>query len=231
MTEGEAPIDVTYRFLRAGRSPQELSVRIDSVSLRSEPGEDAPYPGWTRLDAAPCEGCAWAESDYCPVAVRLVRPLRMFRDAVSYEPVRVEVETQERHYRHDTDMQQGLSSLFGLLMATSGCPSMAVFRPMARYHLPFATFEETFFRISGTYLLRELLDGAEDIDRDSVVRGLNGIYRQATAVNASVMERLRRADGGMGDSSPNAVALLAAVSGLVPLTAERQLEGIARLFR
>lgn len=225
------PICVTYRFLREAHPAQEVVVRIDPVTLRSDIGAEPPYPDWTRMDASACEGCIWAESEHCPIALRLIRPLQLFGDAISYEPVTVEVETQERHYRQELDMQQGLSSLFGLLMATSGCPAMATFRPMARYHLPFATFEETFFRISGTYLLRELLNGAEDINRDSVIAGLNRIYAQVARVNAGVMQRLRSTGSEMADSSPNAVALLSAFSGLVPLTAESQLREIAQLLR
>lgn len=219
-----------YRFLRDNHAPQEIEVRVDSVTLLSEVAIAQPYPNWTRMDASPCEGCE-CEAEYCPVALRLVQPLEMFRNVISYEPVTMEVETEERFYRKQVDMQQGLSSLFGLLMATSGCPSMATFRPMARYHLPFSTFEETFFRISGTYLLRELLNNSGDIDRYSVVDGLNRVYQQVGRVNEGVMRRLRSSDGEMADSSPNAVALLAAFSGLVPLTAEKQLREIERLFR
>lgn len=225
------PIITRYRFLREGREPQEITVKVDADTLLSEVGAEEPYPQWTRMETSPCEGCELPDAEYCPIALRLVRPLEMFRDVISYEPVTMEVETEERFYRKDVDMQQGLSSLFGLLMATSGCPSMATFRPMARYHLPFSTFEETFFRISGTYLLRELLSGAADIDRHSVVDGLNRVYQQVGLVNEGVMRRLRSGDDEMADSSPNAVALLAAFSGLVPLTADKQLREIERLFR
>lgn len=223
-------IRTLYRFSRKNHAPQEVEVWVNPRTLRSEPAVEPPYPEWTRIRSAACVGCEWAESEYCPIAVRLIEPLAMFRDVVSYEPAMVEVETEQRYYRKNVDMQQGLSSLFGLLMATSGCPSMAIFRPMARYHLPFSSFEETFFRVSGTYLLRELLDEKQDINRNSVVEGLNRIYKQVARVNEGVMYMLRKSDGAMADSSANAVALLAAFSGLVPLTAENQLDEIERLF-
>ena len=229
--EQEGNIRILYRFIRQSREPQEIDVWIDEQTLRSKPAINPPYPEWARIGSAACEGCEWAESEYCPIAVRLAHPLTVFRDAVSYEPVLVEVETDQRFYRKEVDMQQGLSSLFGLLMATSGCPSMAIFRPMARYHLPFASFEETFFRISGSYLLRELINGTREIDYDSVINGLNNVYRQVSRVNESVMHMLRKSDEEMADSSANAIALLAAVSGMIPLTAESQLQGIERLFR
>jgi hypothetical protein len=224
-------IRTLYRFFRDGHPPQEIEVWVNAETLRSKPDIQEPYPEWTRMSNKSCEGCEWAESNHCPIAVRLVKPLAMFREIISHEPVTVEVETDQRFYRKKVDMQQGLSSLFGLLMATSGCPSMAVFRPMAHYHLPFSSFEETFFRISGTYLLRELLAGSQDINRYSVIDGLNDVYKQVGRVNEGVMRMLRSSDSEMADSSPNAVALLAAFSGLVPLTAEKQLRNIERLFK
>lgn len=230
MNDAHKTIRTLYRFLRQGRPAQEIEVLVDAQTLLSDPGVPLPYPAWTRHDATPCE-CGDSEAEYCPLAIRLVRPLALFRDVISYEPVTVEVETEERFYRKEVDMQQALSSLFGLLMATSGAPAMAIFRPMARYHLPFSSFEETFFRVSGSYLLRELLRDAEEIDRHNVIDGLNRVYQQVARVNEGVMRRLRAGDSEMADSSPNAVALLAAFSGLVPLTAEKQLQEIARLFR
>ena len=225
-------ISVTYRFLRASHAPQEVEVHLDTETLLSDLHIEAPYPKWTQMDAGSCEGCEWSKTDHCPIALRLVRPLELFGDAISYEPVTVEVETAERFYRQDMDMQQGLSSLFGLLMATSGCPSMTIFQPMARYHLPFATFEETFFRVSGTYLLRELLlRGELHKDRNSAIAGLNEVYQQVGRVNLGVMGRIRQTGFDIADSSPNAIALLAAFSGLVPLTADKQLRELERLFR
>ena len=187
-------IHIKYRFIRPEHPVQEIAIVIDSQTMLSAVEVPAPYPEWTSMRAAPCDGCELRESEHCPVALRLVRPLTLFREIISYEPVTVEVETAERFYRKNVDMQQGLSSLFGLLMATSGCPSMAIFRPMALYHLPFATFEETFFRISGSYLLRELVHGADDITRNNVVDGLNQVYQQVARVNEGVMRRLRSSD-------------------------------------
>ena len=44
-------------------------------------------------------------------------------------------------------------SLIGIYMVTSGCPIMDKLRPMARFHLPFASTEETIYRAISTYLL------------------------------------------------------------------------------
>ena len=62
-----------------------------------------------------------------------------FTNLVSYDQLRVVVETEERAVSANLSAQQGLASLIGLIMASSGCPRTAVFRPMARFHLPFSS--------------------------------------------------------------------------------------------
>jgi hypothetical protein len=41
----------------------------------------------------------------------------------------------------------------GLLIAGSSCPYTHFFKPMARFHLPFANKDETLWRAAATYLL------------------------------------------------------------------------------
>lgn len=222
-------IHITYRFIRKAADDIVFPVTIHAETLLSTPLSDPPYPEWTKMDFYPCAACTCKET-HCPVAVRLVEPLRIFSEIISHEPATIEVETLQRRYVKDTDMQQGIGSLFGLLMATSGCPSLRVFRAMARYHLPFASFEETFFRVCGTYLMGELFRQEGMPSRESVVAGLSEVYERVSLVNSHIMQRLRKGHSSIADSSPNAVALLAAFSTLVPLTAEEQLQQIEKLF-
>lgn len=219
-----------YRFIPKMGETKEIELLLDPATMRSEVRHDAPLPDWTRMDFHACEGCEWKETEHCPVAIRLMQPLELFADVVSHQPASVEVETPARNYYKDLDMQQGLSSLFGLLMATSGCPALAAFRPMTRYHLPFATFEETFFRIYGSFLMQQMAAGREPVGKQDILQGLNRIYQKAATVNQGVIGRMRKAQNTPGDSMPNAVVLLASFSGLVPLTAERQLAELEKLF-
>lgn len=55
--------------------------------------------------------------------------------------------TEERTYSKDTLLQQGLASLLGIVMTTSGCPVLEPLKPMVRFHLPFATLTETVYRM------------------------------------------------------------------------------------
>ncbi len=225
------PIRVQYRFQhddwKAG-----FDIHVNPETLRSEPLPVSEVPRWAALDYQSCEGCEWKESGVCPIAERLAGPMEAFREVVSFEAMEVQVKTEERTYTKTDgiDAQQGLSSMFGLLMATSGCPKLAAFRPMARYHLPFSTFDETFFRVTGICLMTQLFKSNEPITRAGTVERLNRIYADAAEVNQRVLERLRSGFGEMADSSPNAVVLLASFSGLVPLMADKQLAEVEKLF-
>ena len=54
-------------------------------------------------------------------------------------------------------VQMGVSSLLGVIMTTSGCPIMAQLKPMVRFHLPFASLEETIFRMVSMHLVAQYL--------------------------------------------------------------------------
>ena len=56
----------------------------------------------------------------------------------SSERIRLEVTTTDRFVAQDTSAQKGISSMMGLIIATSGCPHTAFLRPMARFHQPLA---------------------------------------------------------------------------------------------
>ena len=67
----------------------------------------------------------------------------------------------------ETSAQQAMSSVLGLIMATSGCPWTDRLRPMARFHLPFASEAETLYRSVGMFLLARELVGADGTRRGS----------------------------------------------------------------
>ena len=97
---------------------------------------------------------------HCPAALHLSTVIDGFTDLVSYDKVRVDVESEERSVIATLSAQQALASLMGLIMASSGCPRTAVFRPMARFHLPFSSESETAYRVAAMYLRRAALHRA-----------------------------------------------------------------------
>ena len=72
--------------------------------------------------------------------------LEPLKTLVSFDTVGVTVTQAERTVYAETSAQQAMSSVLGLIMATSGCPWTDHLRPMARFHLPFASEAETVYR-------------------------------------------------------------------------------------
>ena len=83
--------------------------------------------------------------------------VNFFKDTTSFKKTAVYVETKDRAYVKKCSVQEGLFPIFGLIMATSGCPHMEFLKPLARFHLPFSNVEETFSSTSNSIL--DLLEG------------------------------------------------------------------------
>lgn len=200
-----------------------------SVALREQPFPlEALLPDWTQLEFHRCEGCEY-QGARCPVAVRLIEPFSIMDGAlVSHREVEVTVHTQNRTYVKKTDVQEGLSSLFGLIMATSGCPSMDFFRPLASTHLPFSTYDDTLFRVLSAYFLRHHLDKTNG--SGDVIGDLSAIYAQVGGVNRGIIGRLRAAALNKGDAASNALIILDAFAMIIPASLEEKLDELKVLF-
>lgn len=219
----------TYVFRFPGGEEYAHAVSI-GASAGDVPPAPANLPDWTRLDFHPCEGCAYTAGERCPVAARLVEPVAALGGRKSFERVDVTVETEARSYRKETDMQQGMSSLFGLIMATSGCPSMEKFRPMAWFHLPFSTLEETLARVVATHVLGRFYRGETLAAPERMAEEIEALYHNILAVNAGIIARLRAAHAAAADSPFNAVVILNAVAAGASLMDE-ELNSIRDLYR
>jgi hypothetical protein len=101
-------------------------------------------------------------SPHCPLALNLVEIVNAMEGLLSYENVRLETIVEARQIIQETTVQQAARSLMGLRIATSGCPHTKFFKPMARFHLPLSTTEETVYRATTAYLLSQyfkIIDG------------------------------------------------------------------------
>lgn len=114
------------------------------------------YPEWTELKNFKCPNCLLVENEYkyCPIAVNIIDLIDFFKTS-SYPEVNVIVDTEIRRYSKHPSLQKGISSLMGIYMVTSGCLIMEKLKPMVRYHLPFATLEETSYRMVSMDLLAQ----------------------------------------------------------------------------
>lgn len=223
-------ISYSYRFLFEDKDDVEFNVVLDSDTLQLIREETDHHPEWTRLDYHRCPKCSLdAEShEFCPVAVNLEDIIDLFRKSISYEEVDVVIDSGARSYLKRTSLQKGISSLMGIYMVTSGCPILDKLKPMVRYHLPFATLEETRYRAISMYLLAQYFLNKRGVRPDWDLTNLVRIYDDIRTVNRNFSRRLLHIE--IEDASANALAILNSFAEFVPFTiSENMLDEIELL--
>ena len=197
-----------YTFKFQDDSEKHFSISLDEKSLLLIPSIKETIPDWARLDFCPCPNCPFSieEKTYCPIAENLVDLINFFNNAVSYERVQVTIETNERTYMKNTSLQDGVSSLLGIYMTTSGCPVMDKLKPMVKFHLPFASIDETFYRAISMYLFSQLLRFKKGMSTDWELKGLVEIYKQVRKVNDAFCKRIKKITNE--DANINALVIL-----------------------
>ena len=201
-------LDFNYKFTLKNGSVREINLQLNARTLSMIPKPKEALPEWTKLSRHQCPNCPLKEADspHCPVAANLVDLIGAFHGDISYERAVVEVTTPERKYTKETTMAEGISSLIGIFMATSGCPVLDKLKPMARTHLPFSTWEETLYRTLSAYLLAQYFLAQQGKEADWSMRSLQKIADDINQVNAAFCERLRSTR--MEDAALNAVVQL-----------------------
>ncbi len=208
----------------------EVSFPIDvnSKTMTIEKDDNATYGDWAKLDFAKCSACSLDSKDheYCPLAQALAASVDAFKDRLSTEKIDVRVTTEDRSYYKSADVQHGFSSMLGLLMPVSGCPCFNFFKPMARFHLPFSSLEETIYRVVSSYFLSQHLKKKDKASFD--LTPLTKLYERLQTINADFVVRLRSAvnrDGGL-----NAVVILDTFAQLLPFSFKDGLEDLSYLY-
>jgi hypothetical protein len=221
---------LTYRFSLPNGRQRVFPLQLASDSAELTPASATDAPAWTKLEFHQCAGCplSAAEVTHCPAALQMSGLIDEFSDVVSFDQVQVTVETEERSVSSTVSAQQGLASLMGLLMAASSCPRTAVFRPMARFHLPFSTEAETAYRVATMYLLAQHFGALQGDTPDVALRRLEEVYRGIHAVNRGMAQRLRAAT--RQDAIVNAVVLLDVNTSLMPVAIHEILNEVRPAF-
>jgi hypothetical protein len=226
-----AIIAIQYCFQLSDERQEIFNLELDEESLELVGNVQDSLPDWTRLDFHQCANCPLGVDThpYCPVALHLADIVRRFEEILSYDEVHVDVFTEERRISQDTTAQLGLASLMGLMMAASGCPHMAFFKPMVRFHLPMSTDEETIYRAVSMYLLAQYFVRQKDRQTDFHLEGLKDIYKNVQLTNSYVADRLRAAT--KSDSSLNGLITLDMFAKTMLFAIKESLEDIRYLFR
>jgi len=219
---------IEYVFELPGRA--ELRFTIDQKRVYSPATDHATHPDWTALGFNRCAHCPLPETEYrwCPAAIDVEGIVRTFAGISSSQSALIRVQTPERQFQRADDVQTGLNSLLGLVMASSGCPILGELRPLALFHLPFSTPEETIYRTTGNFLLRQYFIRRSGGTPDLELNGLKRLYQNLEQLNADFALRLRRAS--QNDANINAIANLSSLSMVVRFSLEDHLTEMKSLF-
>jgi hypothetical protein len=158
---------------------------------------------------------------YCPIAVNVHDLIEGFKDCVSFDEADLFIDTESRRYMAHTTLQKGLGSLLGIYMVTSGCPIMEKLKPMVRYHLPFATEEETVYRVISMYLFAQYFLFRRGAKPDWALEDLVDIYRDVGILNRGFCNRLKNI--GPEDGCVNAVIILDCFAKSVVLSVNQEM--------
>lgn len=222
-------INYTYQFEFQNGRKEEFHLKLDNKSLSPIQDSEQEIPEWARLEFKQCLGCPLSlETIYCPLAKQIAPLVDTIKDVTSIEETRVTVIQDERIISSDTTAQEGISSVMGILTAVSGCPLTQFFKPMARFHLPFANIEETFYRASSMYMLGQYYRWKDNMSADMDMKGLPQYYANVAMVNKNMSKRLR--DCKREDAAVNALVLLDMFVQSLPDTIDEVLEEFKPLF-
>jgi hypothetical protein len=224
MTEA---LRIEYRFDLPNGSRKQLQLAFSPTDFRLLNEVNADPPFWTELKFNQCGNCPLnsKKSPQCPAALHMVPAVEALKELVSFDTVGVTVIQAERTIHAETTAQQAMSSVLGLIMATAGCPWTDRLRPMARFHLPFASEAETLYRSVSMFLLARQQTGGTDT---AGFAGLHKLYENLHVVNRDMSRRLGAAT--RTDPARNAMALLDSYTTLLPAAIDSSLEELKPLF-
>jgi len=154
---------------------------------------DLKTPPWAELSFQQCHHCPYQDSSspkYCPAALQLAQVVKGIDHLVSFDRVHVRVETSHRIVEQESSAQEAISSLLGLVLASSGCPHTEFLLPMARFHMPLASSEETLWRTCASFMLAQYFR-KENGETPEELSGLLRRYDNLETLNSYLAKRLR----------------------------------------
>ncbi len=223
---------IDYRFHFYNERPDmHFTVLLDKTTMVALPPEESEPQEWTRLSFCQCDICPLEPEDgaQCPVAYNISGLAGKFTDVYSIEQAQMVVTVPEREYSKEGKVTEGLRSLIGVYLATSGCPHMSLLKPMARFHLPFASMMETVYRHVGNYLLWQYCKSNDDTQvPDLTLQGLLEKNDKTNMVNRGICKRLEQVTAA--DANRNALAILGTIALILQQELNTHLESLKPLY-
>ena len=225
------PFLFDYKFQFEDGYTKNYHVALDPKTLSLIPDELRSQPqDWTRLKYHQCSNCP-LEVDthpYCPIAVNIMDLVETFKDVLSYHNCTVVCETEDRTYSKKTSIMEGLSTIFGVIMATSNCPIMDFLKPMARFHLPFSSVEETTARTTSMYLLSQYFKSKDRNHIEIDFKTLENHYGQVKLINEGIIKRISSVS--KQDADKNAIVTLHSLSLFMSMEIDYSLSTLEYIF-
>ena len=225
------PFKFHYIFKFEDNRVIEYPIALDPETLSFIPGDNRPEPPeWIGLRHQQCEECPLNEDVHpqCPIAVNLMELVDTFKDVFSYHDCEVVCRTAERTYLKKTSVMEGLSAIFGVIMATSDCPVMEFLKPMARFHLPFATIEETTVRTASMFLLAQYFRHKDQQGMTCDFSTLEKHYTRVQQVNEGLLKRINSISSE--DADKNAIITLHSLSQFLSMEIDYSLSSLEYIF-
>jgi hypothetical protein len=224
------PIPISYTFQFKSGAPIKIDLQLNPDTLESKAWRTVAAPAWVNLDFEQCGNCPLdpAQDPYCPPALRMLQLIQAFGSRLSVEEVTLEVQTLERKFIINTNLQDALRSLFGVIMPTSGCPHLAALKPMARFHLPVGSMAETIYRSTSMYMLAQYFVAQQGGKPDWDMNRLKDIYNRIHEVNQGITKRLLKASAR--DAAAESLKILDLFTSEVPQSIGEHLDEFKGYF-
>jgi hypothetical protein len=194
---------IWYKYILKFKNQEEMTfdIQLDKKTLELT-DEVLETPTWATRKEFGCKNsiCDLKNEDYCPVAQIVQKLIKAFKNILSTEVVRVTVISEQRTCTKECAIQVAVGSVTGIYISTCGCPVFNKLKPMVRFHLPFASLEETEFRVFSTYLLAQFLRGRKNLSQDFQFTELNHLYRDIVTINklaAVKIQELAKSDAAV----------------------------------
>jgi hypothetical protein len=224
------PYCIEYEFCFDDQNRKVFKIELDARTISIIHPQPTNFPSWAELNNEQCECCPLTLEDtaYCPIALNIGELVVEFKNSFSYDTCLVYCKTPERIYQKKTSVQEGLFSIMGIIMATSNCPVMNLFKPMARFHLPFSTIQETMVRSASMYLLRQYFVYKQGMAPDLDMKKLDEHYENVQKVNKGILARI----GSVAekDADKNAIIILNSLAQLFNVEIDDNLTSVLYLF-
>ena len=186
---------------------------------------------WAELDFHKCDHCPLSsdEHQYCPASVSIADIIEYFNDHPGHTHARCIVHTQGKTIVADKSIQEALTALIGLRLASSKCPILSHMKPMARFHDPFLSPYQLVYRATSMFLLGQYIRHREGESAEWSGDGLKTLYDKVGRVNMKLSERIRSA--GEVESTPCSMMIFSVLTISMTLLFDEHLEILKGLYQ